>query len=329
MHSDIRYDRRVSPEFLEHFKPTGAASSLARFASAGLFPLDLQFRRDPKSAAASFAQHATLYAGLTAVLNVVSTKTGFRLKAHSRWASKTNGFLDAWGEPATADEWREQWTDVEKYLERVIPLAVKSHGLTEGAVQSAVSGHKNTERVMLDREVAPSFRDQKVKTTALSECRAPIIEALANSDLALGKVPSFGAECDLLSLDAQGRLLAVEVKPYNGAGITWVPAQAAMYARVLQRWVDHDQTPGDGAREVIEGMLAQRQTLGFGAGFVSRLPRKMTVIPVVALQRGASDKALERLQQVRRVVDAARLAPPIEVFEVSLTGELLPLKPNP
>jgi hypothetical protein len=66
---DIRYDRSVSAEFLSHFKRGGVAASLTSMARHALYPLDLQMRKSPKTG----AEHATLYAGLTAVLNVHRT----------------------------------------------------------------------------------------------------------------------------------------------------------------------------------------------------------------------------------------------------------------
>ena len=48
--------------------------------------------------------------------------------------------------------------------------------------------------------------------------------------------------------------------------------------------------------------------------------------PVVALQRGASQAAIKRTLAVRDAMDAADLAiSPLEIYEVSFTGELRPL----
>src|SRR4051794_40352282 len=69
---DVRYDRRVSPQFLEHLAPDGVAASLAKYAKSALFPLDLRLRSDVKSG----VDHASLYVGLTAVLKIQSSKAG-------------------------------------------------------------------------------------------------------------------------------------------------------------------------------------------------------------------------------------------------------------
>ena len=92
--SEVVYDRRVSPEFLALFDRDdpdgGVASSLVTYANEALFPVDLRFRKDWKSG----REHATLYVGLTAVLNVRATRKGMiRLDAHAdpheEWAFRS------------------------------------------------------------------------------------------------------------------------------------------------------------------------------------------------------------------------------------------------
>ncbi|WP_344341941.1 hypothetical protein, partial [Streptomyces rhizosphaericus] len=136
---DIRYDRRLTPEFLAHFCPGGFASSLATITKSGLYPLDLRTRRDAKSG----AEHVTLYTGLTAVLQVLSSKNGtIRLAAHSTH-QKQGTFDKAWQAARTVEDWTTLWPEVELYLERVIPAASQSHGRTEGAVQAAIGSYRD------------------------------------------------------------------------------------------------------------------------------------------------------------------------------------------
>jgi hypothetical protein len=158
--STVVYDRRVSPEFLALFDreaTDGAvASSLVTYANEALFPVDLQFRRNTKSG----REHATLYVGLTAVLNVRVRKNGlFSLDVHATHM-KNGRFDPAWGTPMTADELAKIWAEVELYLDRVIPLATLSHGNKEGAVQAALASHRSSALVVLDREVTPSLRER-------------------------------------------------------------------------------------------------------------------------------------------------------------------------
>ena len=109
---DVRYDRRVSAEFLEYLAPDGVASSLAKYAKSGLFPLDLRLRKDVKSG----AEHASLYVGLTSVLKIQGTKAGL-LKLSVHPTHQKNGRFDpTWGKARTAEELAKIWPEVERAL---------------------------------------------------------------------------------------------------------------------------------------------------------------------------------------------------------------------
>ena len=319
----IRYDRRVSAQFLGHFRKGGMAYSLTEYAAKARFPVDLQMRHNPKTG----ADHASLYVGLTSVLNVVGKGkpvTKLALTAHPTWSeSKKFGFGASWGTAAPAEEWLPRWIDVEDYLEKVIPSASFSHGRTEGAVQAAASAFSDGSRVMLDREVTPHFLDTATKNSVLKPLRKALADALANAKPVTGKPPtSFGAECDLLALDRDGRLLAVEVKP-SVSSLVWTPAQATMYAKVLQAWVDDDAGDTPGWQTVVRGMLDQRRELGLAPRFDVTLPQTTVVVPVIAVQRGASSTLLSRLWKVQQaLLDAGVGDPALEVYQVSLSGRL-------
>lgn len=315
---EIRYDRVVTGDFLSRFLPGGVAASLAPMARDAAFPLDLQLRKDTKTG----RQWATVYAGLTAVLNVEERSQGFRLTAHDTWSRKPKyGFRQRWRFDLSKDELASEWTDVELYLERVIPAATKSHGVTEGAVQAAVSKSRDKSWVMLDREVVTSFRDQATKKRILTRCYEPIVAALP-SDIPGATPTKFGPECDLLALRPDtGQLVAVEVKPYDGAGIAWVAAQATMYARLLNEWIAADER----AEDIVRGTVQQRQKLGLFDG-PFKVDLSLPVAPVVALQRGAGQKQTERMIAVRAALPYTALGVPrVEIFEVSITGDLTPL----
>ena len=324
--SEVVYDRRVSPEFLALFDRDdpdgGVASSLVTYANEALFPVDLRFRKDWKSG----REHATLYVGLTAVLNVRATRKGLiRLDAHPTHM-KNGRFDPAWSTPMPRDDLARIWAEVELYLDRVIPLATLSHGNKEGAVQAALASHRSPARVVLDREVTPSFGSTAEKQAFMSASAQPILNALSTAQLGFSGAPGkLGNECDALGIDSDGRVLAIEVKPLSGSSIAWVAAQATMYARIMQGWIDRPPTPGHEPTEVLRGMLAQRRQIGLADGSFEP-SRPLTVVPVVALQRGASPEMVRRMLAVRDVLDQANLGvPPVEIYEVNLLGELLPL----
>lgn len=323
---DIRYDRRVSPTFLALFLDGGPLSRIRVIAREAALPLDLQMRKNPKTG----AEWATLYAGLTSVLDVHATKGGVKFRAHATWSeNKTYGFSPDWQLVMPLAAVQEAWPDIELYLERVIPKAVRGHGMTEGLVQSVTSKKTTDEWAILDREVTPSFRDTTYKKSVLENCMQPLVEVAANAAKSLGKFPAgpskFGAECDLLALDKRGRLLAVEVKPLGAGTIAWVPAQASMYARVLQAWIDTD-TPaaqeGDRPSEVIAGTLAQRQDLGHAEGFAGVCADPLVVTPVVVLQKGSRPDRRDQMLTVRELL-AKNVPenPAVEIYEVSILGD--------
>lgn len=317
----LKYDRAVSSEFLALFTSGGVAASLREYAHAR-YPIDLQFRKDPKTG----AQRATLYVGMTAVLHVYDKKTrGFALGAHPRWASTKNGWGSDWATPRRPADWATAWPGVENYLERVIPdvMTDGKYTKTEGVVQAAVTAFLgDPNRAVIDREVVPGFKDAATSSSIQHECSDPLTEAIANVAGVPGRPPTFlGMECDALAIDAEGHLLAIEIKPGSVGTLAWVPAQATMYARVLQRWIDEDTA----WRGVVTAMFEQRKAIGLvPASFV--LPDlRPKVVPAVAYQRIAS---LEYVRRMRAVQEALLVAGPgigdpgLRFYEVSLSGRL-------
>src|SRR3954463_5313877 len=93
---DLHYDRRATAGFLAHFLPGGLAESLAEYARYAPYPVDLQMRRNAKTG----AEHATLYVGLTSVLQVTHVKGDLlRLHGHKNLAGEHHTFDPAWSTP--------------------------------------------------------------------------------------------------------------------------------------------------------------------------------------------------------------------------------------
>jgi len=319
---DLRYDRSVTTEFASLFQG-GFASSLVDYAR-GKYPIDFQYRKDPKTG----RQWATLYVGLTAVVNVLDKGSkGIALDAHKTYRDPQLklGWSDEWTLPASPDTWSERWPLVEAYLERAIPKIVTNgrYVKTEGIVQASVSGHFGDQsRVVIDREVAPSFRDTPTKDGIHALYNAKLVEALARRRPVPGVPPArFGMECDALAIDTAGHLLAIEIKPGSVSSLAWVAAQATMYARVLQHWVDHDPT----WRPTITKMYAQRQALGLvPTGF--KLPDlQQRVLPAVAFQRVASPAFIQRMYAVQDVLLDEKVGDPeLTFYAVAPSGRLDP-----
>lgn len=311
----MHYDRRVPPNFLAHFLPGGVAASLAEYARHAPYPVDLQMRHDPKTG----GHHATLYVGLTDVLTVKAHAKGLVLKPHKVITGGAFALPVALQSATALDVMKDQWRAVEIYLDRVIPLAAAKHASKEGVVQAAASTFLSDRQVMVDREVAVHFRDDKVKKKIMADITSPILAVVKSVSGIPGQRPdSFGGECDLLGVDERGRLLAVEIKPADVGSIRWAAAQATVYAEILRRWVVADDLPAV-ASEVLNGMLNQRGQFGLGALERPALGAKPQVVPVVALPTGVKQTYLDGLLAVRKaLIDEGH--PPVDVYELTLAG---------
>jgi len=269
-----------------------------------------------------------LYVGLTAVLNVVDKgDKGLALTAHQTYRDPNLrlGWTDEWSKAAPVTEWSQRWPDVERYLEKIIAFTVTKGGKyvkTEGIVQAAVSGYLGDHRrAVIDREVVPSFRDTATKTRIHGECSDPLAQALIQANLGFGKPPSsFGMETDALAVDQDGRLVAIEIKPGSVGSLAWVPAQATMYARVLQRWVDLDS---DHWKSVIEKMLDQRRRIGLATPDFKAKDLQPRVVSAVAFQRVANDTYIDRMYKVQDTLLKAGVGDSeLEFFAVAPSGRL-------
>jgi hypothetical protein len=312
---ELHYDRRVPPSFLAHFLPGGVAASLGEYARHAPYPVDLQMRHDPKTG----AHHATLYVGLTDVLSVRAHAKGLVLRPHAVITGGAFALPAVLQSPTSPKVLSQRWREVELYLDRVIPLAAPKHASKEGVVQAAASTFLSDYRVMVDREVAVHFRDDKAKKRIMGEITRPVLDVVQSVSGIPGKRPdSFGGECDLLGVDMQGRLLVVEIKPADVSSIRWAAAQATVYAEILRRWVTADDLPAPAA-DVLNRMLNQRGQLGLGVLKAPAVGPTPQVVPVVALPTGVKQTYLDGLLAVRAaLLDAGY--PPVDVYELTLAG---------
>jgi hypothetical protein len=235
------------------------------------------FPPNPKTA----AQHASLYVGLTTVLDVHWKPGAVKLAAHPTF--HPSGFQAAWTSWTAIGETAARVGAVDDYLDAVIPEAAAGRAAVEGAVQAAVSSFDSANRVMLDREVLLHFRDTPTEPRVMDSVTADLRLALSTAPVPGARPAAFGGRCDLLAIDSAGRLLAVEVKPKGAPTITWAPAQAIVYARLFNIW-QHDPD----AAEILSGMIEQRKRLNLIKSQTPVLPSRLGVIPIVAVQRGVS-----------------------------------------
>lgn len=317
-HLNLRYDRRVSDDFLSLFVPGGDLSVLAEYARKAPYPIDLQFRRDIKTD----AQRATLYVGTEKVLDVHRYgASAVRFGGH-RTRSTPSGFDEIGSASIALCNLRLVLDPLGLYLDRVIPPVAGGSAGVEGAVQSAVSSYNSAERSMLDREFILQFRDDPTRRRVLGEAGADLL-ALAKTAPVPGAPPErLGGEADLIAVDGAGDLLAIEVKPRNASTITWAPLQVIVYARLLSRWLATDGA----AVEILRGVADQRRAIGLLTPEAA-IGDDPAVRPLLAIQRGIPERFRDRLAAVLQhlVENDVAEAADLEVFEVDLAGRLTPL----
>ena len=284
----IDFDRRVPDVLLRALAPGGVLDWVSNRAATPIGqtapPLDLGLRALSKYPNAG---QATLYVGTTQVLGVHVRADGrFRLTGHHR-----NGLFGR-VDPPFAKAW-EGWqsladlatvaAEVERHVKAAIDKAPpgRQH---EGRFQAALGKPQTAEYALVDREIAVSFASRGDKCKWFYEQRQPLVDTqkslVQNHDWAAPRRPP-GDKLDALAIGQDGRLLAIEVKPGDASrDLIWTPVQVAMYGRLLRAWIEPDQ---ERARQVLEGMAAQRSQLGLGSAEIPRLRLPIEVVPVVAV----------------------------------------------
>lgn len=284
------YDRTVSKALVDELRPTRAFGFLAGLARTWHLA-DLQLRAYP-------GKHrcwATLYVGLTKVLDVYEHHGSFRLKGKiddPAWDS-------VWEQAHTAAWFRHQ-AEVAAYVRGAMGK-VAERFTNEGAVQAMLCTRASHLFSVIDREAVIGFDDTIARKATYEAVQSPLLAACQPDQTAAWFKPkSFGGELDLLAVDDEGRILVVEVKPGSAtSGIAWSPLQATFYTRLFRSWADE---AGDDAPRILRSMLAQRVDLGLTRDPL-RAPRTpVEFVPVVAI--GGSPSSPQALPRLRRVQSA-------------------------
>jgi hypothetical protein len=306
----MRYDRTVSPALLQALGPRGPFGFLVD-ESKGQHLADLQLRAYPGKAEC----WATLYVGLTKVLDLHERKGSFWLRRSSPSVPKAPSAIDAltaqrdllwnatWTSPRPAEDWVPETTAVATYVDVAI-RAVAARFSHEGAVQAMLCTRASDLFSVVDREAVIGFPSTAARTATYSAIQNPLATACTDSSVPWCTPKSFGGELDLLAVDDAGRLLVIEVKPGSaGSGVTWAPRQAVFYASLFQAWADE---VGSTAGEAILSMLDQRQKLGLTSAPDRPLQEPLEIVPIVAIGGGPPSAAItKRMWTVRDLLVSA------------------------
>jgi hypothetical protein len=314
----MRYDRRVSEALLNAIEDEGPLAGLIDVVRADRGTRDLQLRR-----ARGVECWATLYVGLTKVLDIKERNGQFRLDAHPTYTSLPE-FDVTWRQWQDLADLQNTWYAVLTYVEAAIASVRAEFTNGEGAVQAALLSGAAEQFRTIDREVVLAHTNTASRNATLNPVEIALNEALGAANDGAPWWPgarsrvSFGGELDVLAIDEAGRLLTIEVKPANTvAGIAKSPAQVALYATLWSMWLDET----DESEHVLQGMLDQRARLGLGRPGPAPTPE--SVVPVVAIGPGKlSKEALPRLRQVAQAVQPVLQArPSVQPLEVWLVDE--------
>lgn len=298
MSKALWFNRTVSDDLMAILTGGGARElvelAVAEQESEPLF--DLQLRRDTRGS--NPVSWASLYYGLTSVLDLEERQGSVRLSAHKTHRSR-GGFQEEWSdwqEPAKLDD---AWPQVFAYLGRVVPTVDERWTGKEGAVHAAISSGTSDAYRIINREVSPGFTDQATKDAMMASWWQPLDESLRRGPSPEPWWPTdvtVGASPDFLAVDIGGRLAVIEAKHHSATGmIAKVPLQVGFYAKMFRTLLEED----DDALEAMEAMLRQRVALGLSRPGVLYLTRRREVVPVVAIGPKRPSKAgRERLWKV-------------------------------
>lgn len=316
----MRYDRRISEALLDAIEDQGPLAGLIDVVreDRGIRDLQLRHARGPEC-------WATVYVGLTKVLDIKERNGQFRLDAPPTYTALPQ-FDVTWRQWQDLTDLENEWYSVLSYLETAIAMVRREFTDAEGAVQSALCSGAAEQFRVVDREAVLAHTNTAARSATTDPLQIALNQALGTANNgerwwpSLRSGVSLGAELDVLAVDEAGRLLAVEVKPANAiAGIVKGPAQVALYAALWSIWLDE----ADDSAQILQGMLDQRARLGLGRPGPLHSPEG--VVPVVAVGPGKLGKeALPRLREVAQAVQPVlrerRTVQPLEVWFIDDQG---------
>ncbi|MGI8808704.1 MAG: PGN_0703 family putative restriction endonuclease [Acidimicrobiales bacterium] len=324
----LQFNRNVSPELLAEIRPGGRFDGLVRRRNELPTLADVQLRR-----AQGPECHASLYIGLTSVLNVRERRGEFALSTH-RTHRAAGGFDPSWSVFQSAATLAQDWPAVEGYLDRLLDGRIDPRWYRrEGVLHALLCSGQSKAYGVVQREAAP-WADGPPLVRDVVDATSDLIWAASQ---AAGRAEPWwpgirdrgvrkpmGDELDVLAVDDQGRLLCMEAKPAEEtAGIVWSVAQVLVYAELFARWVAQDPAA---AASTIAAMAEQRAALGLlDANWSAPLGTPFRVVPVVAIGPGLrSPVALKRLAQLSAELESVTrhsLVDPVEVWLLDSAGD--------
>jgi len=179
--ADIVFDRVVSSALLTELSDGGRFHGLLERGASRPDIADVQLRREQRGR----RSWASLYLGLTSVLDLDERHGQFRLRAHP--THKAAGHFDeAWGQWQDSASLGVRWAEVDDYLGRLLENEGVAARLwrREGTVQTALTSGHSSVFGAVQREAVVSFPSAEAKRVILE-----LSTAIRNSPLAATRIP--------------------------------------------------------------------------------------------------------------------------------------------
>lgn len=323
MNGDMRFDRSVSDELLDMLRHGAARGLVDRAQDQGDEPLyDLQLRREPKGT----RSWATLYFGMTALINLHEHKGEYKLTADESYMAHRS-FDTAWTTKQPREAIESAWPRVEAYLDDIKGDVASSATSKEGPVHAAIGSWNSDAYRVIQREARPSFKDKATRDRRLADWVAPFNRALAQRQDPPKWWPKnvkVGSSLDFLAVDIGGRLALVEAKADAATAreLAKVAVQAGVYAAMFADLLRENR---DEAFTAVSTMLQQRTSLGLSRKGVLHLRDKGQVVPVIAIGPGRpTPEVHRRMWEVAQAVSGVRdeNVDPIEVWYLDRAGHI-------
>lgn len=240
--NDIYYDRTLHPEFAKLLEPSGDLGWLYTFVR-NHSELDFLVGKNAGK------EWISVYRGLSRVLTITRLKSD-RNAITCEGAGAYKNLMDGssfYGRRLTTDNFSDE-------LEHLVEIVAQNpkfdryyNNKKEGYYQNELSrkygilGSSSDAFVIVDKEAAVGYRNQKVKNQMYGEVQASykrIQRKISDTDAKrFGKnlhKKSIGNELDFVALHKDGRLLLIEYKNgSNTAGIYLSPLQIGMYVELF------------------------------------------------------------------------------------------------
>ena len=233
----LQFNRVVSKELVAELRPEGRFDGLVRRRHELSWVADVQLRR-----AQGPECHASLYIGLTSVLNVRERGGLFALSAHKTHRA-AGGFDPSWSVFRPAGDVAQDWPAVEAYLDQLLNGGIDPRWYRrEGVLHALLCSGSSQVYGPLQREASPwadgppLVRDVVSATSDLiwvahgAGRTDPWWPGIRNR----GVRKPMGDELDVLAVDEQGRLLCMEAKPAEDRRDRVVGRPGARLCRIVR-----------------------------------------------------------------------------------------------